>query len=190
MQRPAPDEDKRARFERLVLPHAAAAYNLALWLARDAEQAEEAVQEAYLRAFQFFDSLRGENARPWLLGIVRNTCLTLIARHRAPQPPDEFDESRHGEEALAPGAVVSFPANPEASAIENADRALVQCCLRELPAEYREALILRELHDCSYREIAAITAAPIGTVMSRLARGRRLLARALTGRMPRRDTGT
>jgi RNA polymerase sigma-70 factor (ECF subfamily) len=190
MGRPSPEPDERTRFERLVLPHLDAAYDLALWLVRDPVQAEEAVQEACLRALRYFSAFRGANARPWLLGIVRNTCYTLISRAREAQPPDEFDESRHGEEALAPGAVVIFPANPEAVAIENADRERVRRCLRELAPEYREALILRELHECSYREIATITAVPIGTVMSRLARARRLLQRALSERTQREETGT
>ena len=100
MARPLPEQQKRKRFERLVLPHFDAAYNLAIWLVRNEAQAEEAVQEAYLRAFQFFDAFRGEYARPWLLRIVRNTCYTLIARDRDSGAPDEFDESSHGEEAL------------------------------------------------------------------------------------------
>lgn len=163
---------------------------LARWLTRSEQQAEEAVQEACLRAFRFFGALRGDDARPWLLGIVRNTCYTLIEHDRGSGARDEFDESNHGEEALAPGAVVSFPVNPETAAIENADRELVRQCLRGLPLEYREVVVLREINDCSYKEIAAIAEIPIGTVMSRLARGRRLLQRALSERMERKDTGT
>lgn len=184
------DEIKRERFERLVLPHMDAAYSLASWLTRNEARAEDAVQEAYLRAFRFFDALRGDDARPWLLGIVRNTCYTLLERDRGSGAPDEFDEGSHGEETVAPGAVVSFPVNPETAAIENADRELVQQCLRGLPPEYREVVVLREINDCSYKEIAAIAEIPIGTVMSRLARGRRLLQRALSERMERKDTGT
>jgi RNA polymerase sigma-70 factor (ECF subfamily) len=184
------EQVKRQRFERLVLPHMDAAYSLACWLMRNEARAEEAVQEAYLRAFKFFGSCRGGDARPWLLGIVRNTCYTLNARDRDVGVPDEFDESDHGEEAVAPGAIVSFPANPETAAIENAERQLVHHCLRTLPAEFREVVILRELHECSYREIAAIAEIPIGTVMSRLARGRRLLQQALSEHVQRKDTGT
>jgi RNA polymerase sigma-70 factor, ECF subfamily len=184
------DEVKRIRFERLVLPHADAAYSLAIWLMRSEAQAEEAVQEAYLRAFRFFEALRGEDARPWLLGIVRNTCYTMLKRTREGTAPEEFDEDSCGEEALAPGAVVSFPVNPETAAIESADRELVQRCLQALPEEFREALVLREIHGCSYKEIASITAAPMGTVMSRISRGRRLLQSALTERVKRKDTGT
>ncbi|MBM3359569.1 MAG: sigma-70 family RNA polymerase sigma factor [Betaproteobacteria bacterium] len=184
------EEAKRERFERLVLAHMDAAYGLARWLTRNEAQAEEAVQEAYLRAYRFFHGFRGGDARPWLLGIVRNCCYTLLERERAASGPDEFDEDAHGEDAVAAGAVLNFPANPELAAIESADRELVQRCLRALPDEYREALALRELHDCSYKEIAAIAGIPIGTVMSRLARGRRLLQQALRERMKKEDTGT
>lgn len=184
------DEIKRERFERLVLPHMDAAYSLARWLTRNESQAEEAVQEAYLRAFRFFSALRGEDARPWLLGIVRNVCYTVLEQERKSAAPDEFDEERHGEEAVAAGAVLNFPTNPETALIASADRALVQQCLRALPEEYREVLILREIHDCSYKEIAAVAAIPIGTVMSRLARGRRLMQEALSNRLRQKDTGT
>lgn len=184
------NQTTRERFERLVLPHMDAAYNLACWLTRDETQAEEAVQEAFLRAFRYFASFRGEDARPWLLGIVRNACYTLLERERAAAPADEFDEASHGEDAVAAGAILSFPVNPEAAVIESADRALVQQCLKALPAEYREALVLRELHDCSYREIAAIAGIPIGTVMSRLARARGLLQQAFSTAALRKDTGT
>lgn len=182
-------ENSGKPFERLVLPHMDAAFNLALWLVRNEAQAEEAVQEAYLRAFRFFSGFRGNDARPWLLGIVRNVCYTVLQRESV-SAPDEFDEQNHGEEALAAGVVLSFPVNPEAALIEKAERELVHACLRTLAPEYREMLILREIHDCSYKEIAAIAAIPIGTVMSRLARGRKLLQQALGERMRHKDTGT
>ena len=185
-----PEQDKRARFERLVLPHLDAAYSLATWLVRDDAQAEEAVQESYLRAFRFFAGLRGDDARPWLLGIVRNTCYSLLQRARKDGSAMSFDEEGCGEEAIAAGAVVSFPVNPEAAAIREADCERVRECLRALPAEYREAVVLREIHGFSYREIAAVCAVPIGTVMSRIARGRRLLQQSLVAHAPREDTGT
>lgn len=175
-------------FERLVLPHMDAAFNLALWLTRNEAQAEEAVQEAFLRAFRFFASFHGGNARPWLLGIVRNVCYTWLARERT--EPDQFDERAHGQDALAAGVIVNFPVNPEAALIEKAEREAVHRCLRALAPEYREVLVLREIHDCSYREIASIAAIPVGTVMSRLARGRRLLQQALTAQLKEEDTGT
>lgn len=184
------DEAKRARFEMLVLPHLDAAHGLARWLARDAVQAEEAVQEAFLRAFRFFGSFQGEDARPWLLGIVRNTCYTQIERERQGGAQAHFDEEVHGEDAASQGAVLRFPVDPEAAAIGRAERELVHRSLADLPPEYREAVVLRELQGCSYREIARIAGIPIGTVMSRLARGRKLLQRALALRMRKRDTGT
>lgn len=184
------DDLNRSRFERMLLPHMDAAYSLAWWLTKSEAQAEEAVQEAYLRAFRYFAAFRGEDARPWLLGIVRNACYTLLEHERARAPADTFDEETHGEEAVATGAVLNFPLNPETAAIAAADRALVQECLRALPEEYREVLVLREIHDCSYKEIAAIADIPLGTVMSRLARARHVLQRAFHQPTREKDTGT
>ena len=184
------DEAKRARFERLVLPHMDAAFSLARWLTRDTAQAEEAMQESFLRAFRYFGAFRGEDARPWLLGIVRNSCYTILQRENEAAASAEFDEDLHGEESAAPGALLRFPVDPEAAAIERAERELVRRCLRDLPPEYREAVVLRELHGCSYREIAHIAEVPLGTVMSRLARGRKLLQRALAAGLQERETGT
>ena len=184
------DEIERARFARLVLPHLDAAFSLARWLTRDPAQAEEAVQEAYLRAFRFFGSFRGEDARPWILGVVRNACYRLLRRDKAAASMP-FDEEAHGEDSAAAGTVVRFPVDPEAAAIARAEREMLLRCLGGLPAEYREALVLRELHGCSYREIAAIAEVPVGTVMSRLSRGRRLLQRALAVELQeQRGTGT
>jgi len=183
------DAVERARFARLVLPHMDAAYSLARWLTRDPAQAEEAVQEGYLRAFKFFGTFRGEDARPWILGVVRNACFRLLEQEKAGRSTP-FDEQAHGEDAAAPGTVVRFPVDPEAAAIERADRELLQRCLRGLAPEYREALVLRELQGCSYREIGQIAGVPLGTVMSRLARARRLLQRALAADLPQRGTGT
>ena len=184
------EDMKRERFERLVLPHMDSAFGLAVWLLRSEAEAEEAVQEAYLRAFRSFQGFRGEHARPWLLGIVRNTCYSLLARDRRAGLPEEFNEENHGEEAVAPGAVVSFPSNPESALIQDTDRELVRACLRALPADFREALVLREIHGCSYREIASIVEAPIGTVMSRIARARRRLESELASRTTQKSTGT
>lgn len=178
------------RFERLMLPHLDAAYTLAFWLTRDEDRAKDAVQEAYLRALRFFGSFRGEDGRPWLLKIVRNACYELLKRERAAGAAEELDEQVHAPDSAAPGAVLIFPLNPEAAAIERASRRLVHDCLRALPHDYREVLVLRELHGCAYKEIAAIAGIPIGTVMSRLARGRRLLQAKITGRVKREDTGT
>lgn len=185
-----PDEAKRARFERLVLPHLDAAFSLARWLTRDAAHAEDAVQEAYLRAFRFFGALRGDNAGPWLLGIVRNVCYTLMQRESEAVAFAGFDDDAYGEDSVAAGAVLRFPVDPETAAIKRAERELVQRCLRALPVEYREVIVLRELHSCSYKQIAQIADIPIGTVMSRLFRGRRLLERALSSGLLERGTGT
>ncbi len=182
------DAVTRERFEQLLLPHMDAAYSLARWLMRHDALAEEAVQEAYLRAFRFFESMRGEEARPWLLGIVRNVCYTALQQGRGTAACDAFEDERHGEDAVAPGAVVSFPINPELAAIESADRELVHRSLDALADEFREALVLREIHGYAYREIATIVGAPIGTVMSRISRGRRLLQRLLADGIERKDT--
>jgi RNA polymerase sigma-70 factor (ECF subfamily) len=157
--------ERRRRFEQLVLPHLDAAYNLARWLA--AQEADDVVQDAMLRAFRAFDGFRGGDAKPWLLAIVRNCHYTLAGqkakRRSVPLPED-------GEQEIATDAP-----DPEVSAI-GADRARkLNRAIAELPEEFREALVLREMEDMSYREIADITGAPIGTVMSRLARARALL---------------
>jgi RNA polymerase sigma-70 factor (ECF subfamily) len=185
-----PDTPGGSRFERAILPHLDAAYTLAVWLTRDADQAREAVQEACLRALRFFGSFKGTDGRPWLLTIVRHASYELIERQRAATATEELDEDLHDERSAATGTVVAFPVNPEAAAIERAERELVHSSLRSLPHDYREALVLRELHGCSYREIAAICGIPLGTVMSRLARGRRLLAARILEQGVRRETGT
>ncbi len=174
------EEARRKRFVLLVLPHMDAAFSLARWITRDRAQAEDAVQEAYLRAYRFFGGLRGGDARPWLFGIVRNTCYTLMDRERRTAAGQAFDERAIGEDQAAAGAsVVRFPVDPEAAAIAHAERETLERALHSLPDEFREAIALRELQGCSYREIAEIVEAPIGTVMSRLSRGRRLLRLAL-----------
>jgi RNA polymerase sigma factor (sigma-70 family) len=162
---------KLARFENAMLPHLDAAFNLARWLTGSAPDAEDAVQEAYLRAVTFFDSFHGEDGRAWLLAIVRNTCYDWLRKNRM------HPERAAGEEEL--GRVADAAPDPEVQQLRNADRRMVHSSLEALPAEYREALVLRELEGMSYREIARVTDAPIGTVMSRLARGRKRLEAAL-----------
>jgi RNA polymerase sigma-70 factor, ECF subfamily len=183
------DPGQRERFERLMLPHLDAAYTLARWLTGDEERARDAVQEGYFRALRFFGSFRGEDGRPWLLRIVRNACYELRQRDQLPAAT-AFDEEALEEGAPGAGAVVVLPVNPEAAAIERSRRDAVHRCMRELPVEYREALVLRELHGHSYREIASISGVPIGTVMSRLARGRRLLLARLAATARFEETGT
>ncbi len=180
--------EERKRFERLMLPHLDAAYGLARWMTKNDELAHDAVQEAYLRALRFFGSLRGDDGRPWLLRIVRNACLELMEREQFTSA-EAFDEQQ-SHDAAATGAVVVLPVNPEAAAIARAERQLVRDCLAELPRDFREAIVLRELHGCSYREIADIVGVPIGTVMSRLARARRLLQGRISQRVRGDGTGT
>lgn len=156
------------------MPHLDAAYNLARWLTRNPHDAEDVVQEAYLRAYQFFDGFHGGDGRAWLLRIVRNTCYTWLEKNRPTEPITAFDEDRHS--AGQPLAT------PEAPLMAREDRELVRQALEELPCEFREAIVLRELEGLSYKEIAAITSVPIGTVMSRLARARERLREILIGR--------
>jgi RNA polymerase sigma-70 factor (ECF subfamily) len=176
---------ERERFERMLLPHLDAAYGLARWLTKNDELAQDAVQEAYLRAYRFFGSLRCDDGRPWLLRIVRNASFELLQREPAIGNDEEFDDERHGADVAA-GAVVVLPVNPEAAAIERAGRQQVRDCVQALPRDYREVIVLREMQGCTYREIAAIVGVPIGTVMSRLSRARRLL-QGLIGQNARKN---
>jgi RNA polymerase sigma-70 factor (ECF subfamily) len=173
---------RRAQFENTVLPHLDAAYNLARWLLRDDSDAADVTQEACVRAYRFFDRYRGGNAKTWLLTIVRNACYTWLRQHRAEKSTMPFDEQLHAVNGDDPIAVnTPFSASPEELYLQAADRRRLQTCLEELPLEFREALILRELEGLSYKEISAILDVPIGTVMSRLARGRERLQRMLAG---------
>jgi RNA polymerase sigma-70 factor (ECF subfamily) len=163
-----------APFERTILPHLDAAYDLARWLTRRAQDAEDVVQEACLRAFQFFGSFQGGDGRAWLLAIVRNTCYTWLQKNRA-QEPTPFDQERHD--------VASTSDDPEAVALQTENAQLLRNTLRDLPAAFREVIVLRELQGLSYREISRAVGVPPGTVMSRLARGRQRLAHLLAERM-------
>ena len=154
-------------FERKVLPHLDAAYNLARFLMRNDQDAEDVVQEAALRAFRFFDSFRGENNRAWFLSIVRNTSFTVLKRNRPDEANVVFDEELHGAQT---------PPLEAGVALDRAqDRQTIRAAIEQLPPEFREAITLRELEGLSYKEIADIAGAPIGTIMSRLARARRQL---------------
>ncbi len=164
------DAEDRLRFEQLVLPHVDAAFNLARWLLRRREDAEEVAQEALLRACRFFRGFHGGDARAWLLQIVRNTCYSWLGKNRPRELMVEFDEELH------PRPV----ATPESIAIADEDRERLSRALESLPPRFRQVLVLRELEGCSYKEIAAITSIPIGTVMSSLSRARRQLYSVLT----------
>jgi RNA polymerase sigma-70 factor (ECF subfamily) len=163
-------------FEEAVLPHLDAAYNLARWLTRNEDDAQDVVQDAYLRALRFFDGFRGSDARAWLLTIVRNTCYTWLKRKRAREVSSEFSENMYSKESDAP--------DPETVQLIKAQTQLVSEAIEKLPLEFREVMVLRELEELSYKEIAAVTGVPIGTVMSRLARARKRLLVSLRERVP------
>lgn len=172
------DDDKAARFEQLAMPHLDAAYNLARWLTRDPHDADDLVQSAYLRAYRFADNYRGGDARAWLLTIVRNTFYTAL-RDRKPQQGDvSFDEALHGMEGdeLLAQETANNPACDPAAIVASRDMSRgVDQALRQLPPAFREVLVLKEMDELSYKQIAEVADIPIGTVMSRLARARKLL---------------
>lgn len=169
--------DHRTRqFEDATLPHLHAAWNLARWLLRDDHLADDAVQEAYLRAFRFFDSLRGEQARPWLLGIVRNACFDWLRQNRQMADQVEFDESRDSQAAEPASADADDPARRWERRVQG-ER--VNAAIAALPPVYREVIVLRELEEMRYEDIARIAGVPLGTVMSRLSRARVLLRDSL-----------
>jgi RNA polymerase sigma-70 factor (ECF subfamily) len=172
-------QNKLANFEEAVLPHLDAAYNLAHWLTRSGTDAEDVVQEACLRAFKFFGGFHGEDGRSWLLAIVRNTCWTWLQHNRSSQLTVPVDDELQ--------EIESKDLDPEALLVQRADQLMVRQAMEELPLEFREVLVLRELEEMSYRDIAHITDLPLGTVMSRLARGRKRLQLALTNQMTRRS---
>jgi RNA polymerase sigma factor (sigma-70 family) len=163
------DSQDQLRFERLVLPHLDAAFNLARWLLRGRADAEDVAQEALLRALRFFRGFHGGDSRSWLLQIVRNTCYTWLEKNRPMELSAEFDEEFHSGTSTT----------PESLAIAGDNRERLTRAIEGLPPRFREVLVLRELEGCSYKDIAAITSMPIGTVMSALARARTRLQRAL-----------
>jgi RNA polymerase sigma-70 factor (ECF subfamily) len=166
--------DQTSAFEQVVLPHLDAAHNLARWLVRNRHDAEDVVQEAYLRAFKFFGGYQGGDARAWVLKIVRNTSYTFLEKNRPTDLAEEFDETIHTAGTDRPGAP-----GAEAALLQSAESRMLHDALDELPVNYREILVLRELEGMSYKEIADFTGVPIGTVMSGLARGRSQLRERL-----------
>ena len=163
---------ERERFSERVLPYLDAAYNLARYLLRDEHEAEDAVQEAFVRAIRHFDGFRGSDGRAWLLSIVRNACFTIYRRRRSGGDLVEFDEEIHSPERGA--------SEPESDLANTIAADSVREGLSQLAVEFREVLVLRELEGLSYKEIAQVAGVPIGTVMSRLARGRKQLMLALS----------
>ena len=163
------DTEQQAQFERLVMPHLDAAYNLARWLAGNDHDAEDIAQEACVRAFRFVGGCRNSDGRAWLLAIVRNAAFSWLKKNRS-QPLLSIDDDEFPEIEDQSGAASSF---------HSADTDALRAALEALPMEFREALVLRELEGLSYKEIAEIAEVPVGTVMSRLARARRQLQGAL-----------
>ncbi len=169
------DDDGRRRFELLALPHLDAAYNLARWLTGNAEDASDVVQEAYLRAFRYFGAYKGGNMRVWLLTIVRNSFMTWVRENRSARLVFSGDApASEGAEETLWGTP---PRDPEALLLASIDADTLDRLMGRLPPEHREVLVLRELEDLSYQEIAAVAGVPVGTVMSRLARARLALRR-------------
>ena len=170
-------QEKLRRFDEQISPHLKSAYNLARWLTRSHEDAEDIVQDAFLRAFSAFESFRGQDAnpesgKPWLLTIVRNTSLTWLKRNRNAEAMLAFDETLDEPKERS--------ADPEEILLISCDREEVRQALEQLPLDFREAIILREMEGFSYKEISATTGVPLGTVMSRLSRGRDWLRRILS----------
>src|SRR5437588_9820219 len=168
-------ERELASFEETMLPHMDAAHNLAKWLLRNEQDAQDVVQEAYLRAFKSFSGFHGSNGRAWLLTIVRNTSYTLLKKNHAVDLTTTFDEEIHaiGHESASPAAVLE----------QAEDAELIKDAMDELPTEFREILILRHQEGLSYKEIGEIVKIPTGTVMSRLARARAKLKECLAARI-------
>ena len=162
---------RQARFEAVALPHLDAAYALARWLTRNDADAADVVQEAFLRAFRYFDSYRGDDAKSWVLKIVRRTCYTWLERNRL------GDVSLEAEEEFG-NAVATSAIDTEALLESRSNLRLLDRLIEALPAPLRETIVLRELHEIGYRDIAEVTGVPIGTVMSRLHRARAQLLRA------------
>ena len=169
------EETKLALFEQAIVPHLNAAYNLAAWLTRNKDDAEDVVQEAYLRAFRFFGGFHGGDGKAWLLAIVRNTCQTWLRREKGNRSVVMFDEQMHSPELTK--------ANPEGILLKKFDVGSLRECLEGLPVDYREVMILRELEEMSYQEIADVVKIPLGTVMSRLSRARQRLADCVAARV-------
>jgi RNA polymerase sigma-70 factor (ECF subfamily) len=177
---------RRARFEREVLPHLDAAYNLARWLLRNDQDAEDVTQDSMLRAYRFFDGFRGANAKAWLLAIVRNASYSWLARKRVNTSVVGADVPHRLDDG-DPAEVAATDETPESLLAVKVELAVLQGSLDELPTEYREILVLRELEELSYKEISAAIDVPLGTVMSRLSRARALLQRKLALRLRKED---
>jgi RNA polymerase sigma factor (sigma-70 family) len=174
------------RFRRLVIPHLDAAYNLARYLARDPDVAQDLVQDAFLRALRSFGTFRGEDARPWLLAIVRNRFLTWATSRRSERTVSLEDDGTDAEASALPDPDQE---DPEAALMRRDDITTLRDLIEALPSPFREVLVLREIEELSYQEIATVTGSPIGTVMSRLARARQVLQRSWRSLSENREDG-
>ncbi len=172
------DPAARQRFETAVLVHLDAAYNLARWILRDEALAEDAVQEASLRALRFFAGMHGPSPKAWFMAIVRNACLDRLRENRQRALEDSYEDEAHAGTADS----------PEAAFERNADARWLYACICALPVEFREVVVLRELEELSYKEIGEIVDIPIGTVMSRLSRGRDLLGQRMRSQRMRHSS--
>jgi RNA polymerase sigma-70 factor (ECF subfamily) len=171
------EKARRSRFEAAALPHLDSAYNLARWITRNPDDAQDVVQDSYLRAFRFFDGFRGDAVKPWLLAIVRHTAFSWLRRNR-PAELSAFTDEQAVWDRVDPALGPTAPLDPEATLLRRDDRRRLDALIEGLPPQFREVVVLRELEELSYKEIAEVSAIPIGTVMSRLARARRMLQEA------------
>ena len=159
-------------FEAVILPHLDAAYNLARWLLRSDDDAQDIVHDSFLRAHRYFASFEGGDGRAWLLGIVRNTCFTWLRNKKSSRTLDNVPEERERSENVSQ--------DPEQALLLKEDIASLRHCIEALPPEYREVVVLRELEELSYKEISTVAGLALGTVMSRLNRARKRLESCLT----------
>jgi RNA polymerase sigma factor (sigma-70 family) len=173
------ERGKIERFDRVIIPHMTAAYNLARWLTRNDQDAEDVTQDACVRAFRFLDGFHGSDGRAWLLRVVRNTCYTWLQQNRM------HDATLTIDDALD---LPSSAYNPETLVLQRMDYDRLAKALEELPVEFREVMVLRELEGMSYKEISDVIDVPIGTVMSRLARARRRIQQQFTNVDDRTET--
>lgn len=174
-------DDRKRRFELLALPHLDAAYNLARWLAGNTTDAEDVVQDAYLRAYRYFDAFQGGNFRVWLLTIVRNCFMTWVRENRSSRLISHADTPAGDNADTEETAWGQRPRDPESMLLDSIDSQTLARLLERLPTEYREVLLLREVEDLAYKDIAEVIGVPVGTVMSRLSRARLALRRLWFG---------
>lgn len=187
----------KASFEQLLIPHMPAAFNLAYWIMRSRDEAEDVVQEAYMLAYVAFPQFSGASAKPWLLSIVRNASYKALRTRKRAGNVIFFSEDLKGKDRDRVDAIPAPDPSPEGSAIAAVEREHILAALAELSTDHREVIVLRELEGLAYSEIAHAIAAPLGTVMSRLSRARSDLREALAQRMardnsdavPKRDLG-